>query len=391
MKVALVLLAALLGISSLARAEINIQWQEVMTTGTPAGNGYLSIHYDPVSQCIAHYGAAAGTTTIYSTDLYFYCSDTHTFTHHSGNGFGQGGSYDNDASCLTTDSSSFPKDGHQGRLMAVDTTRNVLWFGQRLCQGDISGAMYKLTLNADSTTDAFTKLTPAATPVNDSFLQAMAYDSEDDILFQWGYDGGAGTHNHWCYNVGAANATQQTIGCSGSDTWTEITVSDTQPETTGFSFPWMAYSRAIHKVLVIGTTGVGAVEIWTYSLLTKMWDEVCQSCSIPDNDASPQNIAAALDESKNVVFLQHMNGTGAPKTFAYNILADTLTELSVTGTGPVSLSTGSYTMAYDAAHRKLIAWSMSASDVHLWEGSVEYAPATQITGNGQFSGTVSIQ
>lgn len=240
----------------------SVTWSAYDTGSTgPGYNGWHSLWYDPLSQQTILYGVVRSSTSIYSTDIFFYKAATNAWTHLGGTGSRLG--------LCPADTPTWPGDRHPGWMMSVDTKRNFLWiFGgvNQACNGgyvntagtavtrvqtgyqfptdgswsgmafQIGSAtytvdhvvdannlvltssagvqsnaiyslptnrspredMYYLKLNADATRATWHRVYPPRLP-SANVVAAMAYDPDDDVLFVYGNGGGGQENNNWVY------------------------------------------------------------------------------------------------------------------------------------------------------------------------------------------------
>jgi hypothetical protein len=347
----------------------------IQTPGSvwPSSNAYLSIHYDPVSQQTFFYVAGQGTSTIYSSDVYFFNSSNNAFTRLGGNGTGVL-SYDNYASDATVDTATWPGDRHPYAQMAVDTKRNVLWLYGGVSGGNIRADMYYLTLNADITQDKWNRVTTAHFP-GSGVESGMVYDPDDDVLFVYGYDGGAGNHNNWVYcrtvenpTPGTPTAAQRAAGCVNPDDWSEVTVAGgAQPP--GWSAVGMVYDTLNKKIIHYG--GVNSYgpqnQTWAYDVPTKTWTRKCSgTCTPPPLSGDDEPYPAMAYNSNTHKLIYHLTtGAGAPSDWQYDLAADIWAPLPSSGTG----AKVKQALAYDAKNNLVIGWNEGYSP-DLWLGTL---------------------
>src|SRR5215471_207809 len=85
----------------------DITWtQQTPTPGWPGFDAWLTVWYEPLSQRTIFYVITDASTSIYSTDVFFYDSGSNTFSHLSGTG--------SLVDSCTPDSPSWPGDRHPG-------------------------------------------------------------------------------------------------------------------------------------------------------------------------------------------------------------------------------------------------------------------------------------
>jgi hypothetical protein len=337
------------------------------TAGWPASNGYHSIHFDPVSGQTFFYISAAGTTTIYSSDVYFYDAATNIFTHVGGNG-----SSTNAAGCATVDTPTWPGDRHPVWQMAVDTKRGFLWLYGGVCGGNVRRSTYYMTLNANPMNNRWTLVPTAHFPAG-ATQAAMAYDPDDDVLFSYGYDGGPAIHNNWAYcrtsenpTPGQLTAKQTAAGCLVPDDWSEVAVAG-GVRPSAYNFPGMVYDTVTKKMILYGG-GVSTAmnQTWAYDVPKRTWTQKALSTTPPPVSADdvPQP-AMAYNTDTHTILYHQTTGAGAPSDWEYNPAADTWTRLTSSGSG----ATFKQALTYDSKNHMVIGWN-EGSSADLWKGTL---------------------
>jgi hypothetical protein len=330
--------------------------------------------FDPVSQQTVLYGILNGSNSIYSTDLFFYNSATNIWSHLGGNG--------SMADNCVADTATWPGNRHPGWQMAIDTKRNVLWLASGVCQGNNLNDLYYLRLNANPLNDTWYKLpTPAHVPPY--YVSAMAYDPDDDVLFWYGYDGGAAQHNSWVYcrteenaTPGVLTAKQSTAGCANPDDWTQVA---TASQPLGMAFPGMVYDPITKKVILYGGNSSSLAtsynQTWAYDVPSHTWTQKALSTSAPPVDVGLITAQPALvyNTSTGKVIFHQASNTGAPADWQYDTVGDAWTKLSSSGGGP-AIDTE---MAYDSGRNTLVTFSRSGPGVaDVWQGQLSTGGAT---------------
>lgn len=361
-----------------------ITWKKPAAAANwPGYNGYLSIHYDPVSQQTILYGVTGGSKSIYSTDLYFYNAAANTWTRLPGTG--------SKTSICHPGSDTWPADRHPIWHMAVDTKRNVLWLHGGVCGGDDLYDTWYLKLNPNPLDNTWHKV--PTTQSRPYYMAATIYDPENDVLFSYGYDGRAGTRNNWVFcstmgnpTPGVPTAEQSAAGCVVPDDWNEVQVAGgVQPP--GSMFPAMVYDPVTKKAILFGGwqgyKGIRQNQVWAYDVPTRTWTQKALSTTPPPMDASAYIPLPALAyNSATNKIIYHQTGS-TPADWEYDPVADTWTRLPSQGVG----ATRPQAMTYDAAHNALIGFNQGTSSTksEVWVGMLSTsggAPANPCDLNG---------
>jgi hypothetical protein len=374
----------------------NIIWtQQTFTSVWPGFAGYLTLWFDPVSQQSVVYAPLGNSTTIYSTDIFFYNSATNTFTHLGGTG-------DLVDTC-PADTVSMPGDRHPGWQMAIDTQRNFLWLYGGVNQTCNAGTspntnphqdMYYLKLNSDPTQDSWTQVIPAHLPASNT-AAALAYDPDDDVLFAFGSGYG---HANWVFcrtrenpSPGVLTARQSTAGCGAPDDWTEVQVAGgTQPH--GVNFPGMVYDTATHKVLMYGgmdgSDTVSYNETWAYDVPTRTWTQRALNTTPPPVYTGSYTAQPAMvyNSANHTIVLHQTSNTGAPADWQYDPVADTWTKLISVGGASADQD-----LVYDSANNVIVGWTQNQNtgQPNIWIGTLSNAPLPPSSGSGSGSGSGS--
>ena len=260
---------------------VSITWsQPTQSTGWPGGNGWLVLPYDPASNQMILYGVPSNSTSIYSSDIFFYNSGTNIWTHLGGTGA--------TGDTCTPDTTTQPGERHPVGQMAIDTTRNLLWIyggADQVCTGAPPNTSprhdtYYLTLNSNPSNDAWHQVSTAHFPLA-AVSSGMIYDPDDDVLFAYGYDGGSATSDQWVYcrtteNLipGIPTAKQLVAGCVNGDDWHEVNHGTVPPSAT--AFVGLIYDPVNKKVLLYPEAAAAQFhfnETWTYRYSDAPLDE----------------------------------------------------------------------------------------------------------------------
>lgn len=347
----------------------HIRWTlQTPTAVWPGYNGFLTIWYDPVSQQTILYGIRKGSSSIYSTDIFFYKASTNTWTHFGGTG--------TLTSTCASGSDTQPSDRHPGWQMSIDTKRNVLWLVGGVCRGQIQRDMYYMRLNPNPLANTWHRV-PTTTFPDANISSAMVYDPDDDVLFLFGSDTGSQTKTNWVYcptsntpTPGVLSSRQIAAGCTRPDDWALVTpVGGVQPP--GVNYPGMVYDVVTKKVIQFGgmTGGLSPRnETWAYDVPTRTWTRKALSTTSPPvyNGPGTAQPAMAYIPTTNKIIYHQTSNTGAPADWQYDPVADTWTKLSSEGGG----ATRDQVLAYDASVNRLIGFNQdpSTGGAQVWQG-----------------------
>ena len=338
----------------------------------PGFNSWLTDFFDPVSQQIFHYGIRGNSTSIYSSDVFFYSAVTHAWTRLGGNGTLTDG--------CPADTASWPGDRHPMNQMAIDTKRNVLWLWGGVCQGAARNDTYHLQLNANPMNDTWHMVSPAHTPIY--FAGSGVYDPDDDVLFHYGSDGNSQTQDAWVYcstignlTPGVLTSRQAAAGCANPDDWTQIApAGGVQPP--GSFFPGLIYAPITKKVILYGGLD-GAMsaafnQTWAYDVPTKTWTQKALSTTPPPvyNGPLTAHPAWAYDTGTKKILYHQTSNTGAPADWQYDPVADTWTKVSSGG------PPGDSVLTYDPTNNRLVSFTYcGAGCAQVWQGAFQAVPA----------------
>jgi hypothetical protein len=343
-------------------------WNGGFTPGVPAFNQWLKIMYDPVSQEIFHYGIMYYSTSIYSTDVFFYGTAANSWSHVGGTG-----SPGNNCAASTA---SWPGDRHPMNQMALDTQRNRVWMWGGVCGGIDPWDMWYFQLGANPMTDTWQRVSPAHLPPY--FIASAVYDSDDDVIVSFGNDGESTGHYTWvyCSTVGATpgvlSAKQAASGCTAADDWSEAQVVGGVMPTAGTNLPGLVYDTVNKKVILFGGYGPGpgapASETWAYNVPTMTWVNRTPANG-PVLMYSPSNtgvIGTPLTYNPNTAKTILQNPATVPETWSYDYPSNTWTLLCNTCSGPAN----PFTLAYDPSANALVALGYGGpGQLEVWRAS----------------------
>jgi hypothetical protein len=355
-----------------------IAWTSVTQLGdVPNWASQNRFSYDAVSGQIIAYVIQGTSSSIYATDKYAYRTSTRTWTRLGGTGSPAhscasypsstvGGWNDGSAS----DVQPWPSDRHPDGQNAVDTSRNVEWQHSGLACNNASNDLWKYSLNADSTTNTWTEVTPANLPTVE-IGGSLVYIPTHDVLLLHGANSG-GTAQTWVYCPSASpTAAQLAAGCTVANTW----VKTYDAGGTGLP-PWPRNTNALFdtvtgKVYHFGWDGPGGTTadttVYAYDIESKTWTNQAPA-NAPTNTAGTgvEWLISYLPSGTWAgQFLYHRtthtNVSGSAADFAYNPVENTWTAVSATGTGPTKLSF----VVFDPSQGTLVAHESGNA---LWHG-----------------------
>jgi len=223
----------------------------------------------------------------------------------------------------------------------------------------------------------------------------MIYDPDDDVLFAFGSDTSAQTHDNWVYcrtaenpTPGVLTAKQSTAGCGASDDWTQVNpVGGIQPPAV--SFPGMVYDTVTKKVILFGGMSSGLTipysQIWVYDVPSRTWTQKALSTTAPpvysgSNVAQP---ALAYNTATNKVLYHQTSNTGAPADWQYDPVPDTWTKLVSSGGGAAF----DQYLGYDAGQNLLIGYNLNTNsgNLEMWQGHISTGASAGCDLNGDGS------
>src|SRR5262249_15283561 len=154
--------------------------------------------------------------------------------------------------------------------------------------------------------------------------KSMIYDPDEDVLFMYGYDGGAGTNNNWIYCMtdlnptpGALTTSQTAAGCLAPDDWALVTLATSdQPQGGG---ALILYDLVTKKVILYGGEIPNGTlnQIWAYDIPTRTWTNK-NTANPPPPDPDFGTPAIAYDSRSGKVFYHQVGGPGAPADWLYD-------------------------------------------------------------------------
>jgi hypothetical protein len=344
--------------------------QTYATPGVPGFNYFTKVIYNPVSQTTFHYGVTAGSSTIYSSDVFFYDSTPHTWSHLGGTG-------STDEFDCNPGTATWPSNRHPMFQMAQDTRRNLIWLWGGVCQGVIPNDMWYLSLNSNSSTDTWTKHNPAA-QIPPYQSGSAVYDPDDDVIFSFGNDGVSTGHYTWVYcstignpTPGVLTSLQTQAGCAADD-WKEVTVTGGVYPTAGINLASLVYDTVDKKVVMFGgyVAGFGstASETWVYDIPTKTWTNRLPSphptfTFWPSVGGAEQGLA--YNPNNNTVYF-HNPGNSSPETWTYYYPTNSWVRLC-TSCGPSDPAS----ISYDAKNNLLVVLGYGGpGQLQVWEGAL---------------------
>jgi hypothetical protein len=246
--------------------------------------------------------------------------------------------------------------------------------------------MYYLDLNANPSGwhQVSTTAIPHSSEGGGGMGGSMVYDSDDDVLFAYGYDGYASSTDQWVYCRTAENSTPGTLtakqiaaGCAKSDDWTEVNHGAPPPKATVMTA--MFYDPGTKKVILYGGSTSGGItqnETWAYDIPTRTWTQKCQGGCVPPPPADPaMNIpmpAMVYNSATHHYLFHQVTGAGAPADWEYDPVADTWSKILSAGTPPNGNSQN-IAMSYDSVQNKLVGWYQGFSPAQ-WQGALGAGP-----------------
>jgi len=237
--------------------------------------------------------------------------------------------------------------------------------------------MYYLQLTPNPVNDTWHQVLPAHLPATSNSVASMIYDPDDDVLFAFGYDSGANTHDNWVYCRTAENtppgtptAKQLAAGCSNPDDWNQVNPTGAvQP--MGSYFPGMVYDTVNKEVILYGGGLPDGVtfynQTWVYRVPTQTWTQKALSTTPPPvyNGPYTGQPALAYNPVTHTVIYHQTSNAGAPADWQYDAAADTWTKISSGGGASVDQM-----LALDQSTGSLVGWSLdSAGQADVYKGS----------------------
>jgi hypothetical protein len=244
--------------------------------------------------------------------------------------------------------------------------------------------MYYMTLNPNPLTNTWTQVTPTSFPFATHF-SSMVYDSDDDLIFAFGYDYGPDTHDNWIYCStignpgGALTPTQTAAGCSKANTWIEVCPSSnltcsSSAQPPGTAFPGLVYDAATQKVFQFGgeSGGTRYNQVWAYDVPSHTWTQKSSAGAPPPTTSAVYwgMPAIAYNPNTHTVLFHQFDNAGAPADYQYFPLTDSWAPMTSTaggGGGMASCSVCAEVMAYDSRNDRVIVYSAGGG---LWQGKL---------------------
>ncbi len=238
--------------------------------------------------------------------------------------------------------------------MAYDAESNrIIIFGGTTSE-DIGGDLYGDTWSYDLNLNTWTDMNPAEAPSPRSDF-AMAYDAESDRVVAfgggtWAYDFNTNTWRNMSPVTRPAGAGPMAYdaesdrvvlflvwtGAPDNETWTYDFNTNTwtkmEPTTRPSPRAWttMAYDAESDRVILFGgITGRDNDETWAYDFNTNTWTNM-EPPTQPLKLAA-HNLAYDAESDKVVLFGGDTNGVLSDETWAYDLNANTWTDLSPLG------------------------------------------------------------
>jgi hypothetical protein len=358
-------------------ANPSVVWTQKTITSGPPFNGFLSLHWDHVSQQVLVYCMIAGASGIHSTDIWAYATGTNVWTHLLGTG---------SLSNLCADGGgSVPPDRHPYQQMAIDDFHDVLWLAGGVCAGAEPNDLWKLALNADPTDDTWTAVSIPAFPTMEK-AGAMVYcpdpgGASPGVLLLLGPNGGT-FWELWVLgpNAGALTANQLAAGCVNPNEWAELTPSG-MPASAHSQGPQAFYDRTLEETIIFaglhgsGGSYGGIRAIHRYNPWTQVWSERVFT-GMPTETASGSAEMPVFQITSGTYAGQYLyqqtshttaSSASPPVAYLIDVILQTFTALSSTGTGPARLCFG----VWDPLEEVGVAWSYAAGSVlNIWHVAV---------------------
>ena len=340
-----------------------LTWALQSTPATrPGYNGFTQPVWDPVAQAMLHYGILLASTSIYSSDFWWYFPATNTWLLVAGLG---NGSLSN---TCTGDHQDPPGDRHPVAMMAIDTVLNRAYVFSGVCSGTIHEDMYYVELNSDASLNGpWVEVTlGASNPFSDAGV--LAFDPVNRVFVFYGDSASGKT---WVFGptTGSLTAEQSAAGCVNPNEWAEVTVVGGVHPSAVIS-PSMSYCSALACMLLWHGATSGEVEVaetWTYDVPTKTWTQVALGGGPPAYmGPSLTSFGTAFSVGRQKLFFHQPAGTGGPADWMYDPLTDVWTQLTVGGIGP----TVPTVMIVDESTGNLVAFVQGGGNAEIWIGTL---------------------
>jgi N-acetylneuraminic acid mutarotase len=307
-------------------------WKELKPSGTlPSARFGQSMASDPTSGRLIMFGGNAGTASL--DDTWAYDPTTNAWTELKPSG-------------------TVPPPRDSATMEYDPTTRRLIMFG-----GKSDTAITRVVLNDtwvyDPANNTWTELKPSGTVPSARSGHSMAYDPVTRRLIMFGGNAGTASLNDtWAYDP-TTNA------------WTELEPSGTVPSArSGHS---MAHDSVTHRLIMFGGHGLSGAgtdlgDTWAYDPTANAWTELKPSGTLPYTREA-QSMASDPTSGRLIMFGGRGGGTSSNDTWAYDPTANTWTELKPSGTLPPARS--GHSMAYDPTRGRLILFGGNAGTAPL--------------------------
>jgi hypothetical protein len=331
----------------------------------PGMNGWLGLPYDPIGRQYVHYGIAGNSVSIYSTDIKLFNPVTSAFSQSIvGNG-----ALTNQ--CIAS-TATMPTARHPSWMMATDTKRHVFWFtgGVNASAGNCTQTDFRYMWKLDLNTLTISRTLPNTAAI--AYYGAMVYDSAHDVLFMFGSDIGAQTHDHWIYcpsDAESAAPEQIAAGCTRVNDWIEV---DPPVVPQGVWLNAMFYDPSEGLTYTFGGITGGGIqreEVYSFNAATQTWT---QRASLPAVDTT--NYYPQVSSDMNGKFYYHQaTGTGAPSDWLYTTISNSWVRLTSAGLGPQNFAACG---AVDINTQAFYCWSRDPYTwlPVMWKGQLPTAP-----------------
>jgi hypothetical protein len=235
-----------------------------------------------------------------------------------------------------------------------------------------------MDLHADPMLNTMHQASPAHFPR--AYLDsAWVYNNDDDVIFSFGSDSGAQTHDNAVYcpsDNGTLTTTQITDGCIAPNDWTEVTpAGGVQPP--GVQLPGMVYDK-IHTHCAYtygGMTGGSSMQnqAWQYCFAGHRWTQKVLNSTLPPVEPTLYVFPAfAIHPITGLIYYHQSQGSGAPADWIWDPVADTINKaVSVGGT------TQTLAMTVDSLNNVLVGWARNTSTglPDMWIGVLPSGPS----------------
>jgi hypothetical protein len=343
----------------------SIVWtQQSITDDWPAYTGFTSLHPNPVTGRVIHYGRPQSSASFFSQGFFEYDAESNAWTLLEDTG--------GTTTTCAGGSSTFPGPRHPQWQMAVDTVGDRFWLFSGVCLGNLKGDLWAMDLTTGDWTEVDIATVPGA-----GLWSAMIHDSVANVLFLFGSDQGGQTQCNWVYGPtdlnqtpGTLTAAQIAAGCDTADDWTLVSpVGGVQPASV--SSPGMVYLPGRQEALLYGGASSGGTylnALWRYTPSTQTWLQLSSGPPLYTGSGPGIPCMATLTAglwAGSLIFHQTHN-TGAPRTWLYTPATDTWDVLSSTGDGP---STDAILAEDPSTPNRVIAYANDPGELpEVWHG-----------------------